>query len=367
MVFTIEPSGDDQNTFKIVYGATVLKHPEGNASFVAEHIPGHFKTALSRFQRFPVETSSKSPSYVRTRGNWVNYFSSRKFRKMMTNKFATLGVRIRHGGEKSVSLRGKELEQLASKFSKTSRIQKKAFTKASVHADKGSNDLYKGLLREFAHEKWAGDDQVYWARQRGICLEDFTEMLGNLKDPRGYQTTEEGVQMDKQPVHYMTYADSPKPVWDSQAACVFNGSRQVCIAYRRLANGKTEYGATIYKADNANDSYNFDGDAHWQTAQERLDKYPVKSYVTPVEKKYQTRSVTSGRISEYSPHAQEMFADLRKCVGKFGVRYRMGAASHRFIKSHELKTTYSQQTKKLASQVRDHDAETKRWNKVRSL
>ena len=367
MVFTIEPTGDDQNTFKIVYGATVLKHTQGDTSFVAEHIPGHFKTALSRFQRFPVETSSNSPSYVRTRGNWVNYFFSRKFRKMMTNKFATLGVRIRHGGERSVSLRGKELEQLASKFSKISCIQKKAFAKASVHTGKGSKDLYKGLLREFAHEKWEADYQPFWARERGICLEDFTEMLENLKDPRGYQTTEEGVQMDKQPVHYMTYADPPKPVWDSEAGCMFNGSRHVCIAYKRLANGKTEYGATIYRAENANDSYNFDGDAHWQTAQERLDKYPVKSYVTPVERHYPTRSVTSGHIGDYSPGAQEMFADLRKCVAKFGVRYRPGTGSHRFMKTHELKTTYSQQTKKLASHVRALGAETQRWNTVRSL
>ena len=88
-----------------------------------------------------METSFKAPDYVRTRGDWVNYFSSKKFQKMLTTKFASLGVRIRHGGDKSVSLRGKEIEQLGSKLSKKSREQRYAFQKASEHTEKASKDL----------------------------------------------------------------------------------------------------------------------------------------------------------------------------------------------------------------------------------
>ena len=365
VVFTTKALGDDQNTVTLNYGATVLRHLRGDIQSIADKIPGHFETASSRFERFPVETTFKAPDGVRTRGDWVNYFSSSKFQKMLVKKFTSLGVRIRHGGERSISLREKEIEQQQFKLSKMSREQQRAFRKASEHTEKASKDLFKGLMRTFAYENWSGEQQVYWARQHGMELDVFKALLESLQDPRGYQTPEESEKMAEQPIHYTLLADPAKPKIDPATGEEFDGARYVHIAYKRLGSGKMEFGATIYQAKTADDWYNYDEAGHWDTAFERLTSYPVKSYVAPEGKKYSTRSVTSGVIDNFS--SPELWADLRKCVAKFGVRYRPGADSHRFVKSHELETKYAQQTKVLNKRVSDLAVENKRWNQVRSL
>ena len=307
-------NGNVENMW-INYGACVLKN-NGMNNYTENDFEKHFQTATNRYYRFPVTTPFNSnlnqkwfPKYT-TRSSILKTTTSKKFQKYLVKLFCQNGVRNRENGIKSI--KQSEFQQ---RIATISKLKHRALAKKQTNISK--------FNKTHSEKKYRIQD-------------DFSEQdIENLQNTKPYST----ILIEKK--------------------------RIIHIVYQHLSNGKTKYGACIYRPNTQQqlktlqkivessdkhclvnhdslDTINYDQYGHLITAFHRMNQYGVK-ITLPSSMRYNTRS---NYINDYD---QKAYKFLRKAIGKYGVRSRTGVGIKQpnFINKHYINNTYSIQLKKL--------------------
>lgn len=282
------------------YGATIKKHPGPITRINISTEEKHLNTAYERFERFPVETSIKLPETVRTRGELKNFLVTKKFKKMILGKFAKFGVRSRNG---NMSLKTNEYN----------------FTLCQLKKQKNRAlcNYYNTINR---HNKLHENDNF---------------------NTRGFD-------------------DGITPDWekcDTFQSLVEADGRIFHFSYKRDAQtGKMKYGACVFNPKTQEDWDNYDEDAHYDTSQTRMERFPVYAHFDN-EHTHNTRLQASGEIQFTSPKSA---IKMRKMVAKYGVRNR--GNNKRFLGTHKANRILRSITKKTNRKIGTLLRDVKQWN-----
>ena len=275
----------------IHYGACVLRSKEGNTHDLTERaISDHFNTAKSRYTRFPVEclftksTENWFPGYI-TRHSLQKITSSKAFSHRLVNIFCSNGVRYRPNGITS--------------------LQQAEYTHKI-------NMLNRQLGR------------VLNTKQTELC--NFNKNHPKHSTPR--------IQDDFTQDEIARLADTVEGY-----AIFTETQRLIHVVYSRLSNGKTIYGACVFRPSSEEEIDSYNQYDHLSTAYRRMIDYGVKTTISS-SMRYNTRSTL---IREHDTTAWKM---LRKAVAKYGVRAR-GNGESNFLTPHLIHTTYSTTTKNI--------------------
>ena len=287
---TYEVNNVGQGYIDIRYGAAIKRYNGPRTRLREGDKEGHMKTARERFSRFPASGKIKVANWVRTRGDLERHMESSRFKKRLVNLFAKNGVRERHG--RNDSLMKKELW------------------------------LRRCILNKKLNQAKAGFDEDMREFRKAHKNDKFSRETG------GQVNVERFVGSDDLPTHRLRL---------NMDGRIFH------IMYQRNECGLVVYGACVFNPKTEDDWESYDEEEHFETAQTRFKNYPVEVKVGR-KHSYETRLSTSGEFN-----SEEEFKDIRNKIAKYGVRVRPNGT--RFIREHELKTEFGQETKRLNRQL----------------
>ena len=310
--YTIRMCIDGKN---IKYGATInsVALDIGNVSNISEEDRiRHIMTATNRINGYPVETIWNGyPEHIKTRGQKQMYLNSSKFKREIINILCKNGVASHTIGTslETVSIRE---QQYIHSMNKTTKLHNRTIDKYE-----------KGKIRDV--------DQV-------------------SRDTRSSIITSNVERLDES-IPFFEYVFGEK-----------TSDRIFHVIYRRTVDGQIEYGACVFNPKTEEDWINYDEGRHLDTAWERFERFPVKGITLNVKThQYGTRQATSGEISIYT-NKETSLRNLRKCIGKYGVRSRERGIM--FLKKAEKWTKCMSQTKKLRREYQKEEEEYLAWRRA---
>ena len=306
-----------EDRFTIHYGACVYRREENDMVTVTERvISDHFDTARARYTLFPVECIFSKyqekwfPRYI-TRHSIQKIISSKAFVKRLVNIFCNNGVRYRPNGITS--------------------------------------------LREAEY----GHKINMLNRQLGLVRNTMQTELSKFNKNHPKHSTPR-IQDD------FIQHENDRIVYASKGYAIFPENRRIVhIVYSRLSNGKTIYGACVFRPSRDEDIQLYNVENHIYTAYMRMLNYGIKITI-PSSMRYNTRSTL---ISEHDTNAWKI---LRRAVAKYGTRTRQlvdkgshGNRESNFLTPHLIHMTYSKSTKNLNREKGDVCRNFSNWNKAK--
>jgi hypothetical protein len=338
--FHYKLNGND--SISMIYGATVFRGTKNNGNKITSITPfrwnlgeytnglqkiqrlvnGNFKTTRARYDLYPVSANMKIPVNIKTRGQIMAYFKTKKFRNNLVKLFCKHGVRWR--GNQKPSLRQKEF---VSRLESINKIKRRAVANYSLQ-----KSIFKKRHNNIPLSKKSGGEPGY----------EWTDRMNQTKLP----------------VHTLVFIDQNR---------IFH------IVYQRFDSGHTRYAACIHSPkyemfineDGSMDeedwdeleSMGYNETSHILTSNTRFE-YPVEIYLP--SNKLTTRSM-SKKLGKIDDTDYEIIRKFRKKIAKYGVRVKQGGNHSRFITTHTNNNNHAIFKKKINKLIGEVQVKYSTW------